>query len=64
MRFEEALKSIRDGKKVTNGKLKPVYIFMVPETQQFFVNDGLNDLPIYGIKTEYLMADDWEVVDE
>lgn len=64
MEFEQALKAMKEGKKTTNGKLKPVYIFMEPETQQFFVNDGLNDLPIYGIKTEYLLADDWEIVDE
>ena len=64
MKFEEAFKAMREGKKITNGKLKPVYIFMEPETQQFFVNDGLNDFPIYAIKTEYLLADDWEMVED
>lgn len=32
-------------------------------TKRFFVNDGMNLLPIYGIKDEYLLADDWEIVE-
>lgn len=33
-------------------------------SRRFFVNDGMNLLPIYGIKDEYLLSEDWEFVDE
>ena len=62
MRFEEALKAMREGKKCRVARLSPNYLFLV--NGEFFVNDGLYNLPIGHIKTEYILSDDWEVVDE
>lgn len=62
MRFEEALKSMRDGKKVRCPSLSRNTFQLEPWSNQFFVNDGLSLLPIYGIKDKFILAEDWEVV--
>lgn len=65
MRFEEAFKAMRNGKKLTTPRLKPNYLYLDQcENGQFYVNDGIYDIPIQNIKTEYLLAEDWEIVDE
>lgn len=57
------LKAMREGKKVRCLSLSPNTFELEPWTKRFFVNDGMNLLPIYGIKDEYLLADDWEIVE-
>lgn len=57
MKFEDALKAMREGKKVRCLSLSPNTFELEPWTKRFFVNDGMNLLPIYGIK------DDWEIVE-
>lgn len=64
MRFEEALEAMRERKKVRCPSLSPNTFKLDQWSRRFFVNDGMNLLPIYGIKDEYLLAEDWEVVDE
>ena len=64
MGFEEALKAMKEGKKVRCPSLSPNTFELEPQSRRFFVNDGLNLLPIYGIKDEYLLSEDWEIVDE
>lgn len=64
MKFEDALKAMREGKKVRCLSLSPNTFELEPWTKRFFVNDGMNLLPIYGIKDEYLLSEDWEFVDE
>lgn len=54
---------MREGKKVRCLSLSPNTFELEPWTKRFFVNDGMNLLPIYGIKDEYLLADDWEIVE-
>lgn len=57
MKFEDALKAMR----VRCLSLSSNTFELEPWTKRFFVNDGMNLLPIYGIKDEYLLADDWEI---
>lgn len=64
MRFEEALKAMREGKKVKCPSLSPNTFEFNQQARGFFINDGMNLLPIYGIKDEYLLAEDWEIVDD
>lgn len=63
MKFEEALKAMRKGKKVRCPSLSPNTFEFEPWTKRFFVNDGLALLPIYGIKDEYILAEDWEIIE-
>lgn len=62
-KFEDALKAMREGKKVRCPSLSPNTFEFEPWTKRFFVNDGLALLPIYGIKDEYILAEDWEIVE-
>ena len=64
MRFEEAFKAMREGKKVKCPSLSPNTFEFNQWARRFFVNDGMCLLPIYGIKDEYLLAEDWEIVDD
>lgn len=64
MRFEEALKAMREGKKVRCPSLSKNIFQLEPWSNQFFVNDGLSLLPIYGIKNKFILSTDWEIVDD
>lgn len=64
MRFEQAMQGMREGKKVKCPSLSPNTFELNQWSRRFFVNDGMNLLPIYGIKDEYLLSEDWEFVDE
>lgn len=64
MKFEEALKAMREGKRVRCPSLSKNIFELEPWTKQFFVNDGLSLMPIYGIKDKFILADDWEVVND
>lgn len=46
MKFEDALKAMREGKKVRCLSLSPNTFELEPWTKRFFVNDGMNLLPI------------------
>lgn len=60
MNFSQALELMKKGKKLQVPRLSTNYIYIV--NNNFFVYDGFSVLPIYGIKTEYLLAEDWEVI--
>lgn len=67
MRFEEALKAMRKGKKV---KLCG-FVFMIKDKDillTFTGEPGYTAWPTYllceGLTSKYILADDWEVVDE
>ena len=62
MKFDQALKAMREGKRVNAPSLSPNCFYLI--NNHFFVYDGMAELPIYGIKDEYLLAEDWEVVDD
>lgn len=64
MRFEDALKAMRDGKKVRCPSLSPNTFELIPWTKQFFVNDGLSEIPISGITIKFLLTEDWEIVQD
>lgn len=66
MRFEEALKAMREGKKVKHkGLYRPIYIL---EKHQAIVSDyiGKNDRVTYphSVSHNDMFAEDWEIVDE
>lgn len=62
MKFELALKAMREGKKVRCPSLSRNTFELELFTKQFYVNDGLNLLPLYFIKDKYILSNDWEVV--
>jgi hypothetical protein len=68
MRFEEALKAMRDGKSVTRKAYNDEYLYII---------ENLNKEPIMFIKKKYeprncvatiniinILAEDWEIVDD
>lgn len=68
MKFEEALKAMRDGKSVTRKAYNNEYLYII---------ENLNKEPIMFIKKKYeqrncvatiniisILAEDWEIVDE
>lgn len=61
MTFEEILPLMKSGKRCVAPSLSINSFYFVDN--QLFVNDGLHDLPIYGLKIEYILATDWEVRD-
>ena len=62
MRFEEALKWMREGKKVRQ-KCYPQFIYWIEEDKIFEIHRGWMDEAKYFEPFE-ILAEDWEVVDE
>lgn len=62
MKFEEALKAMREGKKVKVARLSPNYIYL--ENDYFYSHDGLYSIPCGFLRTDFILAEDWEIVDE
>lgn len=62
MTFEEILPKMKQGNHCHIPSLTTNYFYFVDN--QLFVNDGLNDLPIYGLKTEYILSNDWILKNE
>lgn len=62
MTFEEILPKMKQGNHCYIPSLTTNYFYFVGK--QLFVNDGLNDLPIYGLKTEYILSNDWILKNE
>lgn len=60
MTFEEVLPKMKSGKKCIVPSLSKNYFYFVNDT--LFVNDGMSDLPIYGLKIDYILATDWEIL--
>lgn len=59
MTFEEVLPKMKQGVRCIASRLSKNCFYFVDN--QLFVNDGENDLPIYGLKIDYILATDWEI---
>ena len=61
-KFEEALKAMREGNKAKVARLSPNYIYL--ENDCFYFYDGLYNIPCGFLKTDFILAEDWEIIDE
>ncbi|MCM1497320.1 MAG: hypothetical protein NC124_02525 [Clostridium sp.] len=64
MTFEEALKNMREGKKVRCPSLSENTFELNVWNESFIVDDGISLLPLYGLKIKYILANDWEIVND
>lgn len=62
MKFEEALKAMREGKKVKVARLSPNYIYL--KNDYFYSHDGLYSIPCGFLRTDFILAEDWEIANE
>lgn len=61
-KFEEALKAMREGKKAKVARLSPNYIYL--KNDCFYSYDGLYSIPCGFLRTDFILAEDWEIIDE
>lgn len=64
MKFEEVLKAMKSGKKARCPSLSENTFELNAWSESFIVDDGISLLPLYGLKVKYILADDWEVVND
>lgn len=66
MKFEEALKAMREGKKVTRKawsfNLVPDQTIYIDETHHICLSTSINEYEMIQIPTECILAEDWEIV--
>lgn len=60
--FEEALKCMREGKKVKVARLSRNYIYL--KNGCFYAYDGIYSIPCSFLRTDFILAEDWEVVED
>lgn len=65
MRFEEALKAMRKGKKVRCPSLSKNIFYFARWTQTFYIKECVgNSYPTYSFGISLILATDWEIVND
>lgn len=59
MTFEEILPKMKKGVHCYSPSLSNNCFYFIDN--QLYVNDGMSDLPIYGLKIDYILSIDWQV---
>lgn len=66
MVFEDALKAMREGKKVTRKTWKfnlvPDQTIYIDETHHICLSTSINEYEMIKILAEWILAEDWEIV--